>query len=71
MSYVIRFSNGKLGTSVYIYEKYWSNEIISNIVKPIIKKDFIFKFRAKRWAEKEIINILINKKEMEIIDGRR
>jgi hypothetical protein len=36
----------------------------------INSKDFIFKFRAKKWAEKEIIKILINNKEMEIINGR-
>lgn len=71
MSYVIKLTQGKLGTSAQIYEKHWSNEILSNIVKPITNKDFIFKFRARRWAEKEMINLLINKKEMEIIDGRR
>lgn len=70
MSYVIKFSNGKLGTSVDIYKKYWSEEVLSNIVSPIKNKHFIFGFRAKKWAQKEMINILINNKEMEIIDGR-
>ena len=70
MSYVIKISGGKLGTSAYIYKKYWSEEMISNTVELITTKDFIFKCRAKRWAKKEIINILINKKEMEIVDGR-
>jgi len=68
--YVIKLSHGKLGTSAHIYKKYWSKELLSNIVEPISNKDFIFKFRAKRWAERELLNILINKQEMEIIDGR-
>ena len=70
MSYVIKIAGGKLGTSAHIYKKYWSEEMLSNIVEPITSKDFIFKFRAKRWAKKEMLKILINKKEMEIVDGR-
>ena len=70
MSYVIKFSAGKLGTSAHIYKKYWSEEVFSNVVYPVKSKDFIFKFNAKRWAKKEMLNILIDNKEMEIIDGR-
>ena len=70
MSYVIKISGGKLGTSAHIYKKYWSEEMFSNRVELITNKDFIFKFSAKRWAKKEILNILIDKKEMEIVDGR-
>jgi len=70
MTYVIKFSDGKLGTSAHIYEKYWSEEIFSNVVHPVKSKDFIFKFSARRWAKKEMLNLLIDKKEMEIIDGR-
>ena len=70
MSYVIKISGGKLGTSAHIYKKYWSEEMLSNKVELITTKDFMFKFRAKRWAEKELLNILIDKKEMEIVDGR-
>lgn len=70
MSYVIKISGGKLGTSAYIYKKNWSEEMLSNKVELITSKDFILKFRAKRWAEKELLNILIDKKEMEIVDGR-
>lgn len=70
MSYVIKISGGKLGVCANIYEKYWSEEMLSNIVKPIKSKDFMFKFRAKKWAQKQMINILINNREMEIIDGR-
>lgn len=70
MSYVVKISGGKLGTSAHIYKKYWSEELMSNIVTQINNKDFLFKFRAKRWAEKEIIKLLIDKKEMEIVDGR-
>lgn len=70
MPYVIKLSGGKLRTSVNIYKKYWSDELFSNKLSLISNRDFIFKFRAKRWAEKEAINILINNKEMEILDGR-
>jgi hypothetical protein len=70
MSYVIKFSGGKLGTSANIYKKYWSEKLFSHQIELIKSKDFIFKFRAKRWAKKEIINTLIDQKEMEIIDGR-
>jgi hypothetical protein len=70
MSYVIKISGGKLGTSAHIYKKYWSEELLSNTLTEITTKDFVFKFRARRWAEKEMLKILIDKKEMEIIDGR-
>ena len=70
MSYVIKISGGKLGTSAHIYKKYWSEELLSNTFTEITTKDFVFKFRARRWAEKEMLKILIDKKEMEIIDGR-
>jgi hypothetical protein len=70
MSYVIKISGGKLGTSAHIYKKYWSEEFLSNTVTEITSKDFLFKFRAKMWAKKEIMKILIDKKEMEIVDGR-
>ncbi len=70
MPYVIKISGGKLGTSANIYKKYWSDELFSNQVNLISSKDFLFKFRAKKWAQKEVINILVNEKEMEIIDGR-
>jgi len=70
MPYVIKLSNGKLGTSAYIYEKHWSNEMLSNTVSEINNKDFMFKFRAKRWAKKELIKTMLFKQEMEIIDGR-
>lgn len=70
MSYVIKISGGKLGTSAHIYKKYWSEELLSNTLTEITTKDFVFKFRARRWAEKEMLKILIGKKEMEIIDGR-
>lgn len=70
MSYVVKIAGGKLGTSAHIYKKYWSEELMSNTLTQIKNKDFLFKFRAKRWAEKEIIKLLIDKKEMEIVDGR-
>jgi hypothetical protein len=70
MSYVIKISGGKLGTSAHIYKKYWSEELLSNTLTEITNKDFVFKFKARRWAEKEMLKILIDKKEMEIIDGR-
>lgn len=70
MSYVVKISGGKLGTSASIYKKYWSKELLSNTLTKISEKDFVFKFSAKRWANKEMLRILINEKEMEIIDGR-
>lgn len=70
MSYVVKVSSRKLGVSANIYKKNWSEDLFSNQLNLISHKDFIFKFRAKRWAEKEMIKILINNKEMEIINGR-
>lgn len=70
MTYVIKFSSRRLKTSAHIYKKYWLEEMLSNRIELIANKDFIFKFRAKKWAEKQILKILIDKKEMEIFDGR-
>lgn len=70
MSYVVKISPGKLGSSAYIYKKYWSEDVMSNVVELIIDKDFIFEFRAKRWSQKKLIEILQEKKEVEFIYGR-
>ena len=33
------------------------------------KKNFAFLYNAKRWARKEILNTMIERRELEIVNG--
>ena len=67
--YVAKFDRENLLWRVTIFEKLWSEEMLTNEVKEIQSKKFIFHRRAYRWIEKEICKSLFYKHRLEIIDG--
>lgn len=67
--YVIKFDRQNLLWTASLFEKNWSDELLSHTIKDINKKSFIFKFNAKRWAYKTMCKSLIDENKMEIIDG--
>jgi hypothetical protein len=67
--YVARFKKESIKHKVYIIEKTWSEEIMSNNVQIIDSKTFFFKFRAKRWSEKRIVKMMMDLGKLEILNG--
>lgn len=51
-----------------VFEKEWSEEMLSNNIVLIKKKNFLLRFFAYRWVNAEITKILFTKKQLEIID---
>jgi hypothetical protein len=67
--YVVKFDKEKFLWQVTIFEKIWSEEILSHEIKEIKTKSFIFHHRGYRWLEKEICRSLFYKHRLEIING--
>ena len=67
--YVARFDRSGLLWNVTVFEKKWSEGILSHEVKEIKSKNFLFHYRGYRWLEKEICRSLFYKHQLEIING--
>ena len=67
--YVARFDRESIFWRVTVFEKTWSQEMLTNEVKEIRSKRFIFHQRAYRWIEKEICRSLFYNHRLEIING--
>ena len=67
--YVVKFSIEGFFYRVNIFKKVWSEDLMSNEIIHIDNKRFILHFLANYWVAKRMISLLINQKEMEIIDG--
>ena len=67
--YVARIKRHSIKHRASIIEKHWSNEMLSNSIEIIDSKDFFFKFRAKKWTKKRIIDILQDKRDLEFNYG--
>jgi hypothetical protein len=67
--YVAKFDKEGLLWRVTIFEKLWSEEMLTNEIKEIQSKRFIFHWRGYRWIEKEVCKSLFYKHRLEIIDG--
>jgi len=52
-----------------VYEKSWSDEILSNQVSLINTKTFLFRSFAYKWINAEVCKQLLNKHELEIVNG--
>lgn len=67
--YVAKFDKKGIFWQVTVFEKFWSEDILSHQIKQINSKNFIFHFHGYRWLEKEICRSLFYKHKLEIIDG--
>lgn len=67
--YVAKFSSESLFYRVTLFEKKWSDEMLSNNIIELDSRRFLSYFLAKYWINKKIANLLINNKELEIING--
>lgn len=67
--YVIKIVRDSILINASLYEKYWSEEMLSNNFNLINSKNFLFRFSAHRWINKQVCQELFTKKELEIIDG--
>lgn len=69
--YIVKFSKDIKSFWLYctVLSKEWSEEMNSHTVNIIGKKKTLFYFIAKRWSHNIIINDLLNKQKLEIVDG--
>lgn len=67
--YIARFDRNKVLWKVTILEKNWSDDILSNEIKKIKSKNFVFRTHAYKWISKEICRQLFERHELEVIDG--
>lgn len=67
--YVAKFDRKGLLWHVKVFEKIWSEQILSHEIKEIQSKKFLFHQRGYRWVEKEVCRSLFYKHKLEIIDG--
>jgi hypothetical protein len=67
--YVTRITRHGLVVKANLFEKHWSEEMLSNNVVLINKKSFLFRSSAYRWAYKEISKNLFENKKLEVVDG--
>ena len=67
--YVASFTRHGLVWHASVINKKWSEEIFSYEVDCTKKKNFAFLFNAKRWARKQILNNMIERRELEFVNG--
>lgn len=66
--YVAKITRSKLILHAQLFEKQWSEEMLSNKVDAISSKKFLFRYFAYKWINAEISRSLFMKKKLEIID---
>lgn len=67
--YVAKLSYENIFYRVTIFEKTWSEEMLSNSMLELDNKRFMSYFFAKYWLNKKLVDILIQDKQVEIVDG--
>lgn len=66
--YVAKIIKSKLIFHAIVFEKHWSEEMLSNNIKIISQKKFLLRCSAYKWINAEITRDLFVKKKLEIID---
>lgn len=66
--YVAKLVKNKLILHATVFEKHWSEEMLSNSINLISEKNFLLRSSAYRWMNAEIARHLFMKKRLEIID---
>lgn len=67
--YVAKFTRKGLRVHVEIFEKRWSEVMLSNEISYISSKKFFFRYHAVRWMRAEIVGQVFKQHKLEIIDG--
>lgn len=67
--YVARFNKNRFFWQVTLFEKKWSEVMLSHEIEMINKKTFLFHSSGYRWVNKEVAKILFRQHKLEIIDG--
>ena len=67
--YLAKFDKRGMRWHVELFEKRWSEIMLSNEITPLAQKNFIFHSSGYRWANKEIARDLFKKHRLEIING--
>lgn len=66
--YVAKITKNKLVLHAHLFEKQWSEELLSNKIQTISEKKFIFRSSAYKWINAELSRILFIKRELDIVD---
>lgn len=67
--YVAKFSRKGVRWQVTLFEKFWSEEMLSNQIEPIKNKSFFLCSSGHRWINKEIARMLFEQHKLEIVNG--
>lgn len=67
--YVAKISSESLFYRATLFEKIWSEEMLSNNIIEIENKRFLSYFLAKYWINKKIVSLLVDQNKLEIING--
>lgn len=67
--YVAKFYRRGLRLNVTMFEKKWSEQMLTHEVTMISNKSFFFSSSGYRWINKEIARIMFEQHKLEIIDG--
>jgi hypothetical protein len=66
--YIAKITRKNFYLTASLLKKQWSNEMFSNSVFLIAQKNFLLRWNAHNWINKQISNEMLLKKELEIID---
>ena len=67
--YVAKFDRDKILWRVTLFEKRWSELMLSNEISQIKSKNFFLHSSGYRWLNKEMARIMFEQHKLEIIDG--
>ena len=67
--YIAKFNRDDFLWRVTIFEKRWSESMLSNELIEVNSKLFFFHFSGYRWINREISRILFDQHKLEIING--
>jgi hypothetical protein len=67
--YVAKICRNNLIVEATLIDKRWSEEMLSNQIFSIKKRNFLLKSSAKRWINKQTVLNLIDIGKMEIQNG--
>jgi protein associated with RNAse G/E len=67
--YLAKFDKRGLLWEITIFEKRWSDTMLSNELIKINTRLFIFHYSGYRWINREMSRLLFDKHKLEIING--
>jgi hypothetical protein len=67
--YLAKFDKDGIYWRVTIFEKRWSDVMLTNELIKISTELFIFHYSGYRWINKEMARLLFNQNKLEIVNG--